>query len=525
MKGPLRKTMTWLHTWSGLILGWVLFAVFLTGTIAFFQTEVTHWMQPEVHVSTPSEKSALVAYQYLEQQAPFAEQWDIDLPDARERTLGVSWKMPGQEQERRRGPMKLLDASTGEEITPRDTRGGAFPYRFHFQLHYLPWQVGRLIVTVATMMMFVAIVSGIIMHRKIFVDFFTFSRRKQAVGWLDAHTLTSVLALPFHIMITFSGLILLSSSLLFWNAGERGHRGNGGVEEPAGYETRIAAPQPPLQNIIASASQELQTSIGRIQIENPMRQDAVIRMTPSLRDKLSGGRGGSKSATYDNDGQLTDTTETTGSSSAIAAVGGTLHALHEARFSDVLTRWLFFIAGVMGTVMVASGSILWVVKRAKSQLGQFGFELVSGLNVGCIAGLCCATASYFWANRLIPIDIASRAEWEIHVFFIVWLLTVVHGLFFRHKQGWIMQLSLGGLLFLLIPVLDSLTSDVSLTGAWLTGDWIRLSFDVVSVLTGVTLFITAYYVSQVKERKPKQSASVVVPKHRSQEHRSQEVIG
>lgn len=48
MKEGFRQAMAWLHTWAGLIFGWLLFAIFLTGTLAYFKDEITHWMQPEV---------------------------------------------------------------------------------------------------------------------------------------------------------------------------------------------------------------------------------------------------------------------------------------------------------------------------------------------------------------------------------------------------------------------------------------------------------------------------------------------
>ena len=34
MKEGLRQSMAWLHTWTGLLLGWLLFAMFATGTAA-----------------------------------------------------------------------------------------------------------------------------------------------------------------------------------------------------------------------------------------------------------------------------------------------------------------------------------------------------------------------------------------------------------------------------------------------------------------------------------------------------------
>ena len=33
MKAAFRQSMAWLHTWAGLVVGWVLFFMFLTGTV------------------------------------------------------------------------------------------------------------------------------------------------------------------------------------------------------------------------------------------------------------------------------------------------------------------------------------------------------------------------------------------------------------------------------------------------------------------------------------------------------------
>ena len=38
-EGP-RQSMSWLHTWASLILGWLLYAIFVTGTLSFFQNEI-----------------------------------------------------------------------------------------------------------------------------------------------------------------------------------------------------------------------------------------------------------------------------------------------------------------------------------------------------------------------------------------------------------------------------------------------------------------------------------------------------
>ena len=48
MTKTFTQSMAWLHTWGGLLAGWLLFAVFLTGTLAVFDQEIDHWMHPEV---------------------------------------------------------------------------------------------------------------------------------------------------------------------------------------------------------------------------------------------------------------------------------------------------------------------------------------------------------------------------------------------------------------------------------------------------------------------------------------------
>lgn len=44
----LRRSQSVLHTWSGLLLGWILFGVFLAGTVSFWRDEISRWTRPEL---------------------------------------------------------------------------------------------------------------------------------------------------------------------------------------------------------------------------------------------------------------------------------------------------------------------------------------------------------------------------------------------------------------------------------------------------------------------------------------------
>ena len=48
MHKSIRQSMAWLHSWTGLLLGWLLFAIFVMGTASYYRHEINLWMQPKL---------------------------------------------------------------------------------------------------------------------------------------------------------------------------------------------------------------------------------------------------------------------------------------------------------------------------------------------------------------------------------------------------------------------------------------------------------------------------------------------
>ncbi|MGB0893988.1 MAG: PepSY-associated TM helix domain-containing protein, partial [Parashewanella sp.] len=230
---PLAKTNVkrgslYLHSWVGLLLGWLCLLIFLTGTISFYRAEQAIWLAPELHVEESKKVNLQLAIGYLEQHAQNAKNWNINLPNERNHLLVLGWRAPkgtesntiqpanGQIKTRKGGVRVYLDPNTGEVLNPRSSRFFDFLYRMHFELYGIDRFTGRLIMGIATLGMLIALISGIIIHHRIFKDFFTFTPKKKLRSWLDFHNVTSVLALPFHIVLTYSGLMLLMFVLMPW---------------------------------------------------------------------------------------------------------------------------------------------------------------------------------------------------------------------------------------------------------------------------------------------------------------------
>lgn len=170
---------------------------------------------------------------------------------------------------------------------------------------------------------------------------------------------------------------------------------------------------------------------------------------------------------------------------AVRQTHNVLLALHEGRFADIWTRWLYFAAGLLGCVMIGTGLVLWTVKRRKQHLATpgtpvwegFGLRLVETLNVATLAGLPLGIAAYFWANRLLPVDMTDRADWEVHSMFSVWLCTFFFALLRPLPRAWIELLWAVCAAYALLPILNMLTTDRHLGVTVPHGDWVLAGVD------------------------------------------------
>lgn len=517
-EGP-RQSMAWLHTWASLILGWLLYAIFVTGTLSFFQSEISVWMKPEFHQSVPPSSQLAqtqVALNYLKEHHPDASSWTIQLPNARQNTTFLNVRSQGENPNARRGGTRInIDSATGEVLEARATRGGSFLYRFHFDLYGMPRVWARWIVGLATMFMLVAIISGIITHKKIFKDFFTFRTGKGQRSWLDAHNATAVFALPFHIMITFSGLLLLMFTIMPWGVNQayenRGqflqdqrkslieqnqdeteskkarpeHGKMMAMQEGRGRKQMQAQQPAPLADfapIFAQAEREWKNNpVGSISIIKPNTDKARIELT-ALNGVSVAYRYLHPSLEFNGvTGKLSPDQSALKTPSTATGIYNIITSLHEARGVDLALRWLLFLSGILGTLMVATGLILWCVKRAPQQQKQgyksFGYRTVEVLNITAVIGLPLACAAYFYANRLLPVELDLRAQWEIRSFFSMWLLTFFYALIRTHRSAWLELLAFASLVFALLPILNFMTGGQAIWNTIAQGQWVIASFD------------------------------------------------
>ncbi|WP_418303924.1 PepSY-associated TM helix domain-containing protein [Pandoraea vervacti] len=485
----IRQTMSDLHTWAGLLVGWLLYAMFLTGTVSYFRDELSQWMRPEVPHRQTLPDPAVVAQSVANRLTTLAAgsaQWGITLPTERNPVASVFWRTAPVptgtgNTPRRTFEEATFDPTTGETLGTlgtRETLGGDFFYRFHFQFHPLPVLWGRWLAGVCAMFMLVAIISGVITHKKIFVDFFTFRWGKGQRSWLDAHNALSVFGLPFHLMITYTGLVTLMAMYMPWGAQtalktpvERAELAAQLSAFPApGKATGQKMPLASIETMVREAQARWGAhDVGRVTVTNAGDAAARVAVTRGDATRVS------MSPQYLLfDGATGKVLEVHDGVGAAAETRGVMYALHLGRFSDLQLRWLYFLVSLGGTAMVGTGLVMWTVKR-RTRLPDptrlhFGFHVVERLNIAAIAGLSIAMTAFLWGNRLISRDVIERSAAEVHTFYWVWAATLLYALVRPARRAWIELLWIGAAALALLPALNAVTTSRGLWQSVTTGD-------------------------------------------------------
>ncbi|MGY0565155.1 MAG: PepSY-associated TM helix domain-containing protein [Paraglaciecola chathamensis] len=496
MKPDFRKSMVWLHTYSGMVLGWLLFTIFFTGTLSYFNPEITQWMQPELQQVASSQNSVNRSLAVLHEEGVNADTWRIYLPSERTQKWTIQWRHG------RDSHSLDLGASLGSILMPRETAGGNFFRIFHYTLQ-LRGYGGRYIAGLAAMFMLVAVFSGIFTHRRFFRDFFTLRTGKLLKTLTDFHALAGIITIPFCVMICASGIMIYVIMYIPWSA-----------EHFAGGERQLSRSLSPGLSQLDSTAPKAQPLIDFSVIQKRVNQQwpgekqiAVITFEQPYRasgriivHRINEHTLSSQSERLVFSSHSGEPLPSYLPASTAANVRRVFFGLHEAHFASTALRWLLFLLGLLSSVLIASGLVIWLSKRLeKVKKRHIGHAVVERLNIAAISGLPLATAAYFMSNRVISLGVDNRAFIEVQVFLWVWLGCLLHSVMRPARQAWIEQLLVIAALCLSLPLLDIYQGPARFTHALFAWNSIYLGFYLFMFFSAFLSFKTARWL----QTKPK----------------------
>ena len=439
--------MIWLHTYTGLLAGWLIFAVFLTGTLSYYNQELTHWMTSSNIAKQGQQPLINHSLKVLSEQAPNATQWRIQLPDDRGSNFRLSYR-EGKERN-----SIYLDAS---ELTLKEeaqTRGGNFFRTFHYTLSLRQWG-GRYLTGIAAMLMLIGVFTGIYTHRRFFKDFFTLRNKDKLKFTVDFHAVAGVITIPFCFMICFSALLIYISmyqpfSINHYYDSYRALDRKVSTRHESTAPSGIAAEH---LTSIDKFTPVLEQKWGRnaelsaITINHPGDSQGQIIFTKQKVDILSNKAQSLAFATSGNaQAQMAE-------ERFPRMVRRVFYGLHEAHFADPPLRAMLFLSGMFATVLISTGMLIWLRKRQQKQQKK-SYVFVERMNNAAFYGLSLAIACYFLASKL-PVQSINLVQYELPVFFYTWLASLILVLAIKPNKGKPVLLAANAVAFSTLLVID-----------------------------------------------------------------------
>jgi uncharacterized iron-regulated membrane protein len=549
MEKSFTQRMTWLHTWFGLVLGWLAFALFLTGTISVFWLEISHWAQPELHGAKMLSPPETVQYSldYLQKVAPNSKRWSVYMPDFDRHPLMVVHWLDENDAQRF---VRLVPDGSGREVTTV-TDGGRFFVDFHWTFNrVVPDLQGRtfkwpyMLSGLVGMAFVIGSITGLIIHKKIFRHFFTFRWNSTVpqTRWLDAHNVLGVLAWPFLFLIALSGIVFycylyIPTGMQMAARYPAPPRPPGpavpAVGGPGMLWARISsnapgaiarglpapgnpAPNAPIGDMFAKAEAEMGPPSG-FSVSNPGRDNALVR--------FAGPRARPDAITFSSENMVFNgvTGEVIPAAPrpfSVITITNMFAGLHFAFYGGTPMRILYFICGAAGTIMVATGLVMFTTKRraqAHSRAAARFYNFVERMNIACIGGALIACGSYLWGVRLlphslsdpsggffdgvyaslrfVPLDQAVRSDFEQYVFWLAWGAAAAHAFVRVPHKAWTEQFAMAALLCIGLPVIGYLAPNSDIVSMIRARDWIMVAVDLTALSIGLALAWTAWKVS------------------------------
>jgi uncharacterized iron-regulated membrane protein len=444
------------------VLGYVLIVVFFFGSLSVFDREIDRWAIPETRFAPqPMSSFDTMLAPIFARMAPEADELQAAAKRVRGPLPATLAPMNWGAYTTHRDPVLSLYAEYAVPnnpddpddhvhghvtIDPRNGRllpddrlkiGSEFFYPMHYGLN-LTWKdLGYWIVGFAALVMLAALVSGVVIHRRLFRELFTFRPRKHVQrSALDLHNLTGVVALPFHFMFALTGLTVFASIYLpvsetllkpqAMAAAMADAKAKGLPFKPVGVQAPLASVDAMvLEAKRRWAARGLPGEVGYLYVNHVGDRNSYVTLY----------RAGSDRVTLV--GQPIHFEGSTGrvlleepAPSAVAGVNDFLTGLHLQHFEHWLLRWFYVFGGLSGCLCIATGFIFFVEKRKRqhAKSGTGGARWADSVAVATVTGMLVATLAILVANRLLPTEMAQRGDWEKASFWGAWVIAAAHAL-------------------------------------------------------------------------------------------------
>ena len=459
-----KRQLTSAHGWLGLIISGALMIVFFCGTLSFFKANIHSWeqyydQQKELgeEILSPAQITKLIMDRNYNIPSDHRVLLLFPTDNDPQYQAFFSTEEKGGIHKRHR---LYFDPVTGAELNHTNNRYylADFLYKLHIDLN-IP--AGTEIVGLVSLIFFVIVISGIVIHlKKLIKHFYQYRIKKSAHTYLDGHNLIGVTSLPYTFMYALTGVMFNLGIIFQAGFGYLVFQGDiPALSKASGFTSpiNIEASGKPMnwQDIdlaIDHANQQLpgaKVYLAKIFAFGDENAQVELRLvdTNSLTERLT--------LTYPLNNYL-DFKQEHVMENPVQGAYHVLKQLHYGSFGGITLQFIYFFLGLACCYLILSGNLLWQEKQAANRKNIKNRKLIfiSAMTISLSIGTLIAVAICFAASRLLPADL-SRVEFLPYLFSVSLLLSFVHAFSLKNsRQVMVQQAMTAAMLFVICPIFD-----------------------------------------------------------------------
>jgi len=461
LKPRLYNIMFHTHTVAGIVISFALFITFYAGAFSLFRDEIYIWENHQARDIQYKQVNSDDLLQKVTQQYPnFKKDGTTTIIFNDEKIPYIRFLGELDTEDKDNDRIQLtINPNTWEITDTKNSKTAIGETIYHLHYYRQIPVIGRWISGFVALFFLFAIVTGVLIHWKNMIrKFYAFSIKGKLKNlWTDAHTMLSIIGLPFQLVYALTGcliglltLLLAPSVVILFN----------GSQDPI-FEN-IAPQQAMKVNDEASLSEmvSLHSIYNTLQKEYPEHtitrgtiihygyQDATISFVVDDYQSILG------------DGNFTYSLSTGKRLASIIpndktyeqTIYNLMTKLHYVTYGGILLKIVYFILALVTC-----------------------FSLISV------------------ANKLIPFTVSNRVFYENTVFFGGWLILIIIGLFTNDlKKLNNRYLLLGGIFSFFIPITNGLVTGDWFFLAFAKGEYAIASIDTFWLCTSMTALLVTY---------------------------------
>ncbi|MEO1081154.1 MAG: PepSY-associated TM helix domain-containing protein [Pseudomonadota bacterium] len=502
-----------IHSWIGALTAILMFVIAFTGAVSVFgRPEIKIWAHEELHrpIAIPhASLEARLRNVMAEVPAGYRDDIQILMPGVR-RSPYLSFLFQ-RDDENADGStyrdvirldndpqtLELVERRQGEQRELLDTERkdlADFLITFHADLH-LDDPIGLMITGLLGLTLFASVVTGVITHRKILREAFTFRPfRSLRLLFTDTHKVLGVWGLLFHSVIAFTGaflglavVILLPAAAFVSFEGDLDRMVETYLPVDAPAKSGVHA-NLEIAGVLDAAASADRGEIVTVQLLGGEDREAVALVYTLAGEGIIG-----ETQRYRvSDAALLETyTQFSRVGGAAGVLLDTMFPLHFGNFGGLFVKFLWFFLGLGTAFLALSGAMIWIERRAYGPIGQLSstaYHNISRLVLGSCAGVVLATTVLFHLQLLVLPRVSETGPWLMGTFFGVWLIAIVWAqLQAKVYQAARLLLGAAGVSACLVPAVSAITGHGGLVAIGNSAFSVAMGTELVLICLGLAL--------------------------------------